>query len=142
MGDIKEGEHHFSGNRAETKINVWGYESHFREYAFLLGRKGRDALEAMDKYPAKIELNNSWHGILDSMRTETAVDRNERFVVAGYRETSRDFYFPEKRGIGEPYAIPYELIRDMVTEAEEEQGLDSITGDIHTHNYIGPLTFG
>lgn len=143
MGDVKEGEQQsFQANTIENKINAWQYESHFREYAFLLGRKGRDALESIDNYPARIELDHSWHMVLDSMRSETAIDRNERFVVAGYRETSRDFYFPEKQGIGEPYAIPIEIIRDMVTEAEEKHGVDSITGDVHTHFYVGPLTFG
>lgn len=143
MGNIKEGEsQNFSENLKENNINVWRYETHFREYAFLLGRKGRDALESLDKFPARIELDESWHDLLDSMRSETATDRNERFVVAGYRETSRDFYFPEKRGVGEPYTILIELILEMLTEAEEKHGVASITGDVHTHNYVGPLTFG
>src|SRR5688572_16742482 len=117
MGDVKEGQpRNFPVNSAENRISVWEYESYFREYAFLIGRKGKDALETIENYPVRIELDASWHRVLDSMRSEIAGDRNERFAVVGYRETSRDFYFPEKSGIGEPYTIPAEIINDMTTE--------------------------
>jgi hypothetical protein len=143
MGDVKEREpQNFRANHAENKIKVWEYESYFREYAFLMGSKGKDALETLENYPARIELGRSWHRALDSMRSETASDRNERFAIVGYIETSRDFYFPEQSEIGEPYAIRVGLVNHMLVEAREQHGVDSIIGDLHTHHYVGPLTFG
>lgn len=141
MGNQSEGEtQHFRANFTEKQISAWAYESHFKEYALLLGRKGNNALETIENYPARIELNSWWHTVLDSMRVDTISDRNERFAVVGYSETSRDFYFPEKSGIGEPYTIPMKIVNDMTAEAKS-RGVDSITGDLHTHHYVGPLTF-
>lgn len=128
--------------KAENNNQGWGYEAQFREYAFLVGRKGKEAFESLDNYPSRIELDSSWHKVLDTLRTETKKDRNERFAVVGYGETSRDLYFPETVIKGEPYRVPRELITDMIHAAKREHGVTTIVGDIHSHYYVGPLTFG
>jgi hypothetical protein len=127
--------------KVEDYYQRWEYQAHFKEYLLLLGKKGKEALERIDSYPRGIELDASWHRVLDSMRDETKNDSNERFAIVGYRETARDFYFPKITGVGEPYTVPPEVINEMIHAAKEKEGVTSILGDIHSHNYVGPLTF-
>src|SRR5688500_14179238 len=91
-------------------LNTWDYETRFREYALLLGRKGTEALESIDNFPEQIKLDSVWHNALDRMRDETNKDGNERYALIGSRE-HRDFYFPEIFTKGEPNQIPEKLLR-------------------------------
>ena len=47
--------------RAENITERWGYETHFREYALLLGRKGLEGLESINNFPDRIGLDEVWH---------------------------------------------------------------------------------
>lgn len=111
----------------------WNFKTHFREYALLLGRKGKDGLESIDKFPKTIELDTQWHTALDKIRVETKSGGEERYAVIGFREDSRDFYFPEVSAIGEPGRVPRQAIGELRWKMWEKYKITSIIGDFHTH---------
>jgi hypothetical protein len=130
-----------NGGGPTELLQRWEYGTHFREYVLLLGRKGEKALESIEQYPARIELDMVWHNVLNNMRSETQQDKHERFSVVGFTDTSREFYFPIISIKGEPYSIAPSLVSNTIHAAKEQHGVTSILGDLHTHNYVGPLTF-
>jgi hypothetical protein len=124
---------------AENRVQRWDYETHFREYALLLGRRGSEALESIKSYPERIELNSVWHGALNRMRDETKGDGHERYSLISYDETAREFSFPEVSVRGELHLVPSDVIGEEVRKAKDERRVTSIVGDIHTHPHKGPF---
>jgi hypothetical protein len=124
----------------EDHVQRWGYESHFREYTFLLGRKGKEALESIDNFPSRIELDPSWREALDKIRAETKSDGNERFSMVGFREDSRDFYFPEVAGVGEPHQVAKAVKGDLFWGMWKKHKITSVVGDFHTHPSGSPFS--
>lgn len=117
----------------KDQLQRWVYETHFREYARLLGRKGNEALESISRFPQKIELDKTWHTVLDRLRAETKTDGFERYALIGYRPNSTEFYFPELPAKGEPSSIPRAVKGDMRWKAWEKYGVTAVVGDFHTH---------
>ncbi|MBE0649914.1 MAG: hypothetical protein IH595_03635 [Bacteroidales bacterium] len=129
-----------SGGLIREQPQRWDYETRFREYALLLGRKGKDGLESINKYPEKIELNSVWHQALDRMRGETKGDGHERYGLISYDENAREFCFPEISTKGEPDSVPVQVISDEVERAKDELKITSVVGEIHTHPIERPFS--
>jgi len=126
--------------KAENNTDRWGYETHFREYVLLLGRKGSEALESIHTYPEHIALNHNWYGALDRMRNETKGDGHERYALITYDENAREFTFPEISAKGGPHEVPREVIAEEIRKAKEDRGITSIVGAIHTHPSSTPFS--
>lgn len=129
-----------SGAIGQERPRQWDYDTHFREYMLLLGRKGSEGLESIDRYPDKIALNAVWHGTLDQMRAETMGDGHERYGLITYDETAREFQFPQTVARGTPDAISAELARSEFVTAKNELRITGVVGDIHTHPDADPFT--
>lgn len=119
---------------------IWDYDTRFREYALLLGRKGPDALESVNRFPERITLNNVWHGALDRMRDETKSDLHERYSLITYDETTRDFQFSEISAKGEHNQVPTDVIKEEIRKAKAERQATSLVGEIHTHPGTEPFS--
>lgn len=98
-----------------------------------MGSKGNEGLESLEKFPKRIALDTSWHKTIDQMRGETRGDGVERFTVIGFREDSRDFYFPEVAAPGDTHSVPRAVKGDMYWRMWEKYKITSILGDFHTH---------
>lgn len=129
-----------NGGTGNETIQIWDYETRFREYALLLGRKGPEALESITNYPKRIDIGNVWHGALDRMRSETRGDGSERYALITYDENAREFHFPEISVKGEPKRVPGEAIVQEIKAAKEDRKVKSIVGEIHTHPVDYPFS--
>jgi hypothetical protein len=117
----------------------WEYDSHFREYVLLLGRKGKDWLESIDNFPGSIGLEQSWHNPLERMRSETKKDGHERYALIGSKE-HREFYFPEVFAKGTQDNVPVAVWKIEMAQALEKYQLSGISGELHSHPDNSPFT--
>lgn len=127
-------------NSGQEQLQRWDYQTRFREYTLLLGRKGAEALEPINKYPERINLDTAWHGVLNRMRVETKTDGHERYTLISYDESARDFYFPEISVRGEPEEVPASVINEEIRKAQTERKITSIVGELHTHPIEVPFS--
>lgn len=120
----------------KTKIERWGYQDYFRGYLLLLSSKGSEALESINGFPNRIELNQRWHQVLNDLREESQ-NELERLVLIGYKEDRRRVFLPtfSVEGIRKySYSeIPFEILSREIKRAKNQFGMEDLIGYIHSH---------
>jgi len=130
-----EGEIRSEGKKPER----WDYKTHFREYLLLLGAKGKDALEPMANYPARIGLSETWHATHVQMKEETLNDDKERLAIVGFKENWH-LTFPVNPVVGTETHVPYKALVRELQNARERYKVVDLVGQIHSHHDNSPFS--
>lgn len=108
----------------------WSY-GFFREYLLALAR-GEKFLLPKVQYPKRIELNQSWHELLNQMWRETR-DGLERFALIGFKDDRRAIFLPTRVASGTADGVPWNVVRAENEKAIAKFKIAYCLGDIHSH---------
>lgn len=117
-----------SGEEKAKSVERWEYGARFKHYLYRIGQLGNEGVEPINNFPARIELNESWHSTLNRMWQESK-DGFERHIPVGYRQERENPHFPQEFILGtRSYA-------DFLTTkaAKEKYGIEYHFGNIHSH---------
>lgn len=116
----------------DNGVERWTYHNHLREYLLLVARKGRMALESMERFPKKIELSTDWHEMLDVVRRATK-DGKERWALVGVKHEKTALLLPTIPAVGYDSYVPSEVMKKEIDRARDGFGIVDLVGDVHSH---------
>src|SRR5579872_6358756 len=76
----------------------WTYE-HFKDF-LLAQARGEEFLPSINQYPTEIQIDLTWHQVLNTMREGTREDEIERVAMVGYNLDKRGIYLPSGNAKG------------------------------------------
>ncbi|MCR4325129.1 MAG: hypothetical protein NUV69_05610 [Candidatus Curtissbacteria bacterium] len=131
--------------KSPTPPTEWDYPT-FKEY-LLSQARGKEFLLPITAFPAEIDLNAEWHGVLNAMRDKTNKDDIERVGLAGYNLTQRSLYLPSERVAEVPsqWEKNSHVARDAIViqrSLARSRGAEGLVGILHSHPQRVTRPFG
>lgn len=84
-------------------------------------------------YPRQISLPGAVHERLNSMRSETAHNGNERWALIGFKDDRRAIYLPTVNVQGGRTQVPGVVIAAQKALARQRHGIIGSVGSLHSH---------